>query len=254
MRGLTDSVLPGLSELVVGVYLDEVANCGRRAGPNLRLIDIDRVEVLRGPQGSLYGAGSLSGLVRIVTNTPEFNAFRALAETSISSTESGGISTEVGGMMNVPLVTDALALRLVGYDDRQAGYIDETRLHQTDTNRTGTTGGRAQLAWQPNGRWTVIGNFVQQDTKANDLQYYLPSLGYLERDNYLLEPHSDAFRQAGITIDGTLGGANMVSNTSYDSRHIRDRFDASLAWPQLTGFPEGPSPFDFERKILIAHA
>jgi outer membrane receptor protein involved in Fe transport len=249
VRGLTDSVLPGLSESVVGVYLDESRIVDDAPDPNLRLIDIDRVEVLRGPQDSLYGAGSLSGLVRIVTNTPEFDEFRAMAETSILSTESGGISTEVDGMINVPLVSDALALRLVGFDDKQAGYIDETRLHLSDTNRTGTTGGRAQLAWQANGKWTVIENFVQQDTKANDSQYYLPNLGYLERDNYLLEPHSDQFRQAGITINGTFGWANAVSNTSYDSRRIRDQIDASFAWPQLTGFPIGPSPFDFERKI-----
>jgi outer membrane receptor protein involved in Fe transport len=249
VRGLTDSVLPGLSESVVGVYLDESRIVDDAPDPNLRLIDIDRVEVLRGPQGSLYGAGSLSGLVRIVTNKPEFDEFRVMAQTSVSSTENGGISTSIDGMINVPLVSDALALRLVGYDDEQAGYIDELRLHLSNTNRTKTEGGRAQLAWQANSDWTVFANFMQQDTKADDSQYYLKNVGYLERNNYLLEPHSDEFKQVGITANGTLSWANVVSNTSYVSRHVQDRFDASFAWPQLTGFPQGPSPFDFARKI-----
>ncbi len=249
VRGLTDSILPGLSESVVGVYLDESRIVDGAPDPNIRLIDIDRVEVLRGPQGSLYGAGSLSGLVRIVTNKPDFNSVAIMAQTSVSSTEHGGVSTNFGGMFNLPLVSDVLALRIVGYDDDQAGYIDEMRLHLSNTNRTQTNGGRAQLGWQPDAAWNVIASLAVQNTNAADSQYYLKSLVPQTRDNFLLEPHSDNFAQAGITANGALGWANIVTSTSFVGRHLENRFDASYAWPQLTGFPLGPSPFDYTRKI-----
>lgn len=144
VRGLTDSVLPGLSESIVGVYLDESRIVDDAPDPNLRLVDIDRVEVLRGPQGTLYGAGSLSGLVRIVTNKPDFNTVAMMAQTSVSSTEHGGISTDWNGMLNLPLAPGTLALRIVGYDDSDAGYIDETRLRRSNTNATQTNGGGEQ--------------------------------------------------------------------------------------------------------------
>lgn len=249
VRGLTDSILPGLSETIVGVYLDESRIVDDAPDPNLHLIDIDRIEVLRGPQGSLYGGGSLSGLVRIVTNKPDFNSVAMMMQTSASSTAHGGISTNYDGMFNLPLVPDALALRIVGYDDNQAGYIDETRLHLSNTNRTRTDGGRAQLGWEPDAAWNVIASVAVQNTMAADSQYYLKSLAPQTRDNFLLEPHADNFLQAGIMANGALGWANLVTDTSFVGRHLDNRFDASYAWPQLTGFPLGPSPFDYTRKI-----
>ena len=249
VRGLTDSILPGLSESVVGVYLDESRIVDDAPDPNLHLIDMDRVEVLRGPQGSLYGAGSLSGLVRIVTNKPDFNSVAMMAQTSVSSTERGGISTNFDGMFNLPLMPDALALRIVAYDDNEAGYIDETRLHFSNTNHTQTKGGRAQLGWEPDAAWNVIASLAVQNTEAADSQYYLKSLAPKTRDNFLLEPHSDNFLQAGITANAALDWADLVTDTSFVGRHLDNRFDASYAWPQLTGFPLGPSPFDYARKI-----
>ena len=249
VRGLTDSVLPGLSESVVGVYLDELRIVDDAPDPNLRLVDIDRVEVLRGPQGTLYGAGSLSGLVRIITNKPDFNAVAMMAQTSVSSTEHGGISTDWNGMLNLPLVAGVLSLRIVGYDDSDAGYIDETRLHRSSTNATQTEGGRAQLGWEPNATWNVIASVTAQNIKSEDSQYYFANAIPLTRDNYLLEPHSDNFLQAAVTANGSLAWADIVSNTSFVGRHLDNRFDASYAWPQLTGYPFGPSPFDYTRKI-----
>ena len=249
VRGLTDSIVPGLSESVVGVYLDDARIVDDAPDPDLALIDIDRVEVLRGPEGSLYGAGSLTGLVRIVTNKPDFNDFASMLRWSLSSTDDGGLSTNFDGMLNLPLSTERLALRVAGYDHDEAGYISEVRLGRTGTNRTLKRGGRAELAWHANARLTLIANLALQGIRADDSQYYLGNLGRNRRDNLLLEPHSDNFVQAGLTTNAAFYGANLVSNTSFVGRHLGSTFDASYAWPQLTGFPLGPSPFDYAREI-----
>jgi iron complex outermembrane receptor protein len=249
VRGLTDSIVPGLSESVVGIYLDDARIVDDAPDPDLALIDIDRVEVLRGPQGSLYGAGSLTGLVRIVTNGPDFENLRGMVRMSGSETDGGGLSTAFDGMVNLPLVRDALALRVAGYDDSDAGYIDETRLGKSNTNRTNRKGGRAQLGWRASPRWTAIANVALQGTHAADSQYYLGTLGPDRRDNYVLEPHNDNFVQAGLTVKGALDRVGIVSNTSFVGRALDNRFDASFAWPSLTGYPLGPAPFDYHRKI-----
>ena len=128
LRGLTDSIVPGLGESVVGVYLDDVRIGDDEPDPDLELVDVDRIEVLNGPQGTLYGSGSLGGLVRIVTHQPDMDQFGGAASASIAQTKYGGLSNSLDGMVNLPLPDDNAAIRVVGYERRDAGYIDQTRL------------------------------------------------------------------------------------------------------------------------------
>src|SRR5262249_1992977 len=113
LRGLTDSIVPGLSESMVGIYLDEARIGDDAPDPDLRLVDIERVEVLNGPQGTLYGAGSLGGLLRIVTHKPETDEYQAMFEASIADTKHGDLSSGFETMLNVPIVTGVLAARFV---------------------------------------------------------------------------------------------------------------------------------------------
>ena len=250
VRGLTDSVLPGLSESVVGLYLDETRIAGDAPDPDLQLIDIDRVEVLRGPQGSLYGAGALTGLVRIVTRKPVFGEFQSTIGASLATTAGGELSGGVNAMVNLPIVPGELALRLAGYLDRKPGYVDDLALHASNTNRTTIAGGRSALAWQPDDAWTITANAAFQETRAEDSQYYLQSLGPDDRNNLLREPHYDRIFLTGVTAEAGFSGVDLVSNTSFLDRRLRTRFDASQAWPALTGFAPGPSPFDYTRSII----
>ena len=249
VRGLTDSVLPGLSESVVGVYLDEARIVDDAPDPDLRLIDIDHVEVLRGPQGTLYGAGALTGLVRIVTQKPVYDVYQASINSSVSATEDGGLAKSLEGVLNVPMIDRELAARIVAYIDDKAGYVDNVRLDTSDTNRATIEGGRVSIGWTPAARWTILGNVALQNTRVGDSQYYLQTLGAYKRDNFLPEPHEDHFLAAGITASGDLGWADLVSSTNFVSRSYWTQFDASFAWPTLTGFSVGPSPFDFSRNI-----
>jgi outer membrane receptor protein involved in Fe transport len=254
VRGLTDSVLPGFTDSMVGMYLDEARIADNATAPDLRLIDVERVEVLRGPQGSLYGAGSLAGLVRIVTRPPVYDTVQAIANSTVSATEGGGMSASAEVMLNLPLVRDELAVRAVGYADTIGGYVDDTRLGISDANRTTVHGARLAVGWQPASDLSIVGNLAIQHIKAADSQYYLDDLGPMRRDNFVREPHADQIVQVGVTANLELGWAAIVSNTSFLDRRVETRFDASRAWPGLTGLPLGPSPFDVRRKTLsFAH-
>ena len=250
VRGLTDSVLPGLSESIVGMYLDEARIADDAPAPELRLVDIERVEVLRGPQGSLYGAGSLTGLVRIITRKPVYDSFDASALASVSSTEGGGPSASMEAMLNLPLVENRLALRAVGYTESAGGYVDDVRLGASNTNRTNIEGGRLALGWAPDDTWTVIANLVIQHVDARNSQYFLLNLSPQDRDLYVREPHSDQLLQTGVTASAHFGWADLVTSSSFLDRRIEGQYDASFAWHDLTGFPQGAAPFEYGRKVL----
>lgn len=249
VRGLSDSVLPGLSESMVGLYLDEARITDDAPDPGLRLVDIDRVEVIRGPQGTLYGAGSLGGLIRIVTNAPVQGETQFRFSSSAAATQGGAPSYGFDAMMNLPLVDDRLALRAVVYSDVDGGYLDQDRLHLKNTNETDTKGARLALAWQANANWSVTAAAAYQDIHAGDAQYYEAGSPPLQRDNFLLEPQDNHFFEANVTVRGDLGWADLVSASALVVRRLDSRYDATGAWTALTGLPEGPSAFGDARGI-----
>jgi iron complex outermembrane receptor protein len=249
IRGLSDSAIPGRSQSVVGLYLDESRLTDNAPDPGLRLIDIDRVEIVRGPQGTLYGAGTLGGLVRVITNRPLLDREQGMAMLSTAATQQGGPSAGVDLMLNLPLIPDILALRAVAYERRDGGYIDEARLNQHDANHTDTNGGRLTLLWQLSDDWSITAGFTGQRIEAADSQYYLPKVGYLKQANFKFEPHRDQFLQASLTVEGALDWAKLTSTTAFTERRFVDKYDATLAWTALTGFPLGPAKFGDMRNI-----
>jgi outer membrane receptor protein involved in Fe transport len=249
LRGLTDSIVPGLSESVVGVYLDDVRIGDDEPDPDLELVDVDRVEVLNGPQGTLYGSGSLGGLVRIVTHQPEMDQIEAAASASAAQTKYGGVSNSADAVVNLPLPDDDAALRLVAYERKDAGYIDEARLGIADANSTSIAGGRAALRWEPLATWSATLAFAYQHISAGDAQYLDAPATHFVRQDYLLQPHRESFLDGALTIDGDLGFADLVSATALVDRQHAEQFDASFVWPTLTGYPIGPSRFDDSRHI-----
>jgi outer membrane receptor protein involved in Fe transport len=143
LRGLSDGTFTGRTQQTVGTYLDNIPLTYNAPDPDLRLIDVDRVEVLRGPQGALYGGGSLSGVYRIVSRKPVLNEWSGMALVGGAATESGSPSSRLEGVVNLPLVTDRAALRLTAYDDIDGGYVDDVNLRLSNVDRTTRTGGRA---------------------------------------------------------------------------------------------------------------
>ena len=138
-----------------GYYLDDVAFTGLTVPwhPDTRSFDLERIEILKGPQGTLFGEGSLGGTIRIVTRAPELDRFAAKAETGYSSTQGGGDGTSAKAMVNVPLARDRLAVRLVATRETLPGWTDDPVSGRRDINRQEIDARRARLRWSPDDNW-----------------------------------------------------------------------------------------------------
>uniref|UniRef100_B0SYA6 TonB-dependent receptor plug n=1 Tax=Caulobacter sp. (strain K31) TaxID=366602 RepID=B0SYA6_CAUSK len=229
LRGLSDGTFTGRTQQTVGTYLDNIPLTYNAPDPDLRLIDVDRVEILRGPQGALYGGGSLSGIYRIVSRKPVLNEGSATALAGAAATESGSPSSRFEGVVNLPLITDRAALRLAAYNNLDGGYVDDVNLRLSNVDRTTRTGGRAALAVVLNDSWSLILSGARQDLHATDSQYTTPSLGGQRRANQVRETHDNVLQQGAVTVTGTGDWGRFESSTGYVRHRFASRFDATAA-------------------------
>jgi iron complex outermembrane receptor protein len=167
----------------VAVYYDEVAlpgvqGAGSDSGSqttDLKIYDMERVEVLKGPQGTVFGANSQTGTVRFISNKPNLYELEASINGDTSNMEhSENTSSGLNGMVNVPLVDGKLGLRVVGYKDSEAGYIDNVRLGFNDINSSDTTGMRVNLRWAPTDTFTLDTMYWFQDRYSGGSSSYTP--------------------------------------------------------------------------------
>ena len=229
MRGLSDGAFTGRARSTVATYLDDSPLNYNAPNPDLRLVDIERVEAVRGPQGSLYGSGALSGVYRIVTRKPDLDTFHAAAGATAAWTEGGSPSREIDGMMNLPLVGGRVALRVVGYHDRLGGYVDDVALSLSNVDQTIRSGARAALRIDLDGAWNLDLSGAVQRLRSNDTQYTTPMLGPRRRANRVREDHDNDFAQAAVNLKGMLDQVEVTSTTSWVRHDYGSRYDASSA-------------------------
>jgi iron complex outermembrane receptor protein len=155
----------------VGRYFNEMPiNVDLQAsGPDVRLIDMERIEVLNGPQPTLYGQGSMGGAVRFITAAPDLTRIGANVEGEVGSVSSGGVDSSANGMVNLPLIDDRLAVRLVGGYERDGGWVDNTFLHKKDVNRGTIATIRGSLLFRPTDR-DEISIVVQHEDQKQEAQ------------------------------------------------------------------------------------
>ena len=238
---------PGVKESV-GVYLDESPISVALFTPDLELFDLERFEVLRGPQGTLFGAGSSSGTLRYITAQPKLGQFEGSAEATVHDGTDSDYGGGLRGAVNLPL-GDTAALRIVGYYTELAGFIDSVypgRGTSEDVNSGSRTGGRAALTFQPNDNISITPRIVYQKLETDGYpradfynilgnQYTTtePPVTVGERDQVtqLEEGIDDDFTLADLTMDFGLGDLTLTSVTSYTDREVVVLRDAS----QLTG-------------------
>src|SRR5262249_55347869 len=149
----------------VAIYVDELPSLDpwfSRTTTNLRSFDLNRIEVLRGPQGTLFGSGALGGAIRVITNKPNLAHLEMATEDTLSDMRAGNASYALNGMVNVPLIKDALAVRVVGYQQRDGGYVDNVRTGRDDVNNATSSGARAQVQYEPSSKLTLLGSFTWQ--------------------------------------------------------------------------------------------
>ena len=219
IRGVSDGVdtgLRGATQNTTGIYIDDMVVSNNETAPDLNLFDVQRIEVLKGPQGTLYGDGSVGGLIRVITNKPDVARTAGEIEVRGGAIDHGGGDYSVNGMYNVPLVEHALGLRLVAqYRDNQ-GFINDARHGLEGVNNMRQTGARASLRWLPTDRLTLTGSLLLQQTNLgndNDINGALG--GGLVRNSYFQEPVVTRFNLYNLTADWNLGWADAVSSSSY---------------------------------------
>nr|WP_176501015.1 TonB-dependent receptor [Sphingomonas sp. HMP9] len=227
IRGIADSSFTGPTQTTVGQYFGDLRLSYNAPDPDLRLYDIASVEVLEGPQGTLYGAGSLGGIIRTVPNAPEQGAVSASIAGGLSATWHGDPGADLGATLNMPL-GDRVALRVVGYGVREGGYIDNPVLDRRDVNRTRIGGGRAMLRLDAGNGWTVDLGGIGQWTKGDDSQYADRDAPALTRSSAIVQGFSADYLMGQVVVSGEIGGLKVKSSTGIVGQTLTERYDATL--------------------------
>jgi len=248
-RGVADAQSTFIAEPSAAVYLDE-QSLVLNGQPNPRMIDIERVEALSGPQGTLYGASAQSGVLRIVTNKPDPTAFASWVDLTGKYMDEGDPSYDASAMVNIPL-SDSFAIRLVGFTARDGGFIDIVKgttprfdlytnddAVQNDFNEVNTYGGRISAKWFLNDKWTMTAGIVYQNTESDGRPEHDPDYAgelNLVRFNPEFEYDKQDWTQYALTFEGDMGFADFVSATSYFTRDWEYTQDTSVGYASYFG-------------------
>ena len=238
----------------VGIYLDEQPITTIQGALDVHLYDIARVEALAGPQGTLYGASSQAGTIRIITNRPDPAEFDAAYGLEVNSVDGGGIGYLAEGMVNLP-INDRTAVRLVGWHRHDAGYIDNVYRERTfptsgitannaafvedDYNEADTTGARAALRLDLTDNWTITPQVMAQKQETNGSWAYDTTVGELKIAHGYPETSDDSWVQAALTVEGKISNFDMVYAGSYLKRDVdteSDYADYSYWYDTLYGY------------------
>ena len=232
----------------VALYLDEqpITTGGRNL--DVYIADIERIEVLAGPQGTLYGASSQAGTVRIITKKPVLNEFHVGTKFSVSDTKNGEMSTAVEGYINIPLIEDKLAWRTVVYSVNQGGFIDNvvgsddplqdnaarvnnfpdattipatnTTLAKEDFNDASYQGIRTALKFEANDNWDFLLQLMQQQLNTQGTFAQDPTVGDLEISTFFPDFQDDEFKQVAWTVNGQIGSLEVIYTGAFLDREV----------------------------------
>ncbi|KQN73888.1 TonB-dependent receptor [Sphingomonas sp. Leaf62] len=223
----------------VGVYLDEQPVTTIGGTPDIHIYDVARIESLAGPQGTLYGASSEAGTIRIITNKPDLKEFYGRVDGELNTVKSGGRGGRLEGMLNIPLSRNA-ALRVVGFYQHDAGFIDNVpgtrsfiggitvdnpEFVEKDYNDADLWGGRAALKIDLDDNWTVTPTVLYQEQRAHGTFGYDARVGDLEVQHFFPEYRRDRFVQAALTIEGKVGNWDLTYAGAYFDRRALQSSD-----------------------------
>lgn len=261
IRGITAGLVSHAepqNESTSGMYIDGAPVADNGFNPDLDLFDVNRIEVLKGPQGTLFGAGAESGAIRIITNPVSLRGFGAAAEVTGATIDGGGPDYSVHGMVNVP-IAPTLGLRAVGYYDRNGSYITNVYSRSGPySNAYSTTGARLEGLWKPSDTLNVRATFIYQRlAEAGRPQMFVPgnplntptepasgsspaytligpgetgSMFDVTRNYEVVkfgsDPFHDSFALSNLRIEDDLGaGMTLISSTSFQNRRIHNSLD-----------------------------
>ncbi len=224
LRGVADSAFNGTSQSLVSLYVDDARIGYSSPDPDLRMVDIDRVEILRGPQGTLYGTGALGGVIRIVTTPPDLDRISGTVAGEVTGINNGAVGGALDGTVNVPIVAGNLALRASAWTETMPGWIDDTGRGKRDVNRTARSGGRAALRWAVGDGWSATASGIGQWIDARDSQYATEGLS---RATSIAEPQDNDFISVALDVRGPIGSLDAQSTTAIVLHDFGSTYDAS---------------------------
>lgn len=249
IRGVSTTLFSGSEQGTIEVLFDDMPSLNRyysRFNSDLRLVDVERVEVLRGPQGTLFGSGSMGGAIRIINNKPELSDFAATVQAGVSSVKGGDDGYDLRAMVNLPLVEDQLALRVVGYSIREGGFVDNVVRGESDVNFTRSSGERAMLTYRPNDRLSLTASaWRQRDRTGGDFVTFLnPSAGgkYQSGSVDPEDATNGTTTLYNLTGEYDFGPVRLLSSSSYVRRN-------SFLDRDFTTFWQAPSQANFNGDV-----
>jgi iron complex outermembrane recepter protein len=234
IRGIADSSFTGPTQATVGQYLGDLRLSYNAPDPDLRLYDMAAVEVLEGPQGTLYGAGSLGGVIRVTPNPAATGLVAGAVSTGVSATQHGDPGGDFAGMVNLPIAYDRAALRVVAYGTSEGGYIDNPVRGKRDINRTEIFGGRASLRLVAGDGWTVDLSAIAQRTDGHDSQYADEGDPPLTRSSPVDQGFDARYALGEIVIAKDWDGLSFRSTTGYIRQKLSERYDATMPAGEIT--------------------
>jgi iron complex outermembrane recepter protein len=260
MRGMTSS---GGNSATVGFYLDDVPLTGPASAQNGHVVidpdlyDLNRIEILRGPQGTLFGSGSMGGTVRLISNQPNLSQFQSTAQSVLSGTEGGGFNHKDNLMVNLPLIDDTLTLRVVGTEDYTSGWIDRIVADPfplVGGNPEGTVRGdvqnapiekqypgsnayqiyaaRATLLWKPTESLSVTPSYFHETSTQNGISAYdsVPGTEAHYQPFDIAEPLTDSLTTYSLNVNYSFPTFDVTSSTARWTRNSSQVEEASEAF------------------------
>jgi len=258
-RGIATNGYNANLQSSVAVYIDElpVSTIGNTTVVDPNLFDVDRVEFLRGPQGTLFGSGSLSGAMRILTKSPDLDEFDAAGLVDFGLTGSNSFRQRYNAMVNLPIVTDRLAIRAVGFYRDEEGYLDNVGTGVRNANSLIDWGGRAVALWKPTDRLSIkiLGSYENSDPKDSSLTS--PSLGREKRVSDQPDRFTGEQTIANATIEYEFDFGRLTSSSTFSD--FNQRFYIDLAGTFAPGsFPGAPIAFGLDAdafdKVFVEEA
>jgi iron complex outermembrane receptor protein len=246
-----------------GVYIDDTPIQTRTGvSPSLtnaypKIFDLNRVEVLRGPQGTLFGTGSMGGAVRFITPDPVYGAPELYARSEVNSTKHGDMGYEFGLAGGAPIVEDTLGFRASFWHQKEGGYLDRLdrvskQVTDRDINSEESNVGRVALGWKPLDNLTVTPSVFFQRVRIDDTSLLEVAASDMERNDYrnslyaTPQAHTDRFWLPALKVELELGNATLISNTSYFTRKTATTSDdTSLNVALWGGFSGSSIPLEF---------
>jgi len=236
IRGISTGSAEYRIDSQVSIYLDEQPMTSITQQADVRLIDIERVELLPGPQGTLFGSSAQAGTLAYVTNKPNHNGFASSLDLEAGTTKGGSESYDGSGWINIP-VSDNFALRAVGFYSDEGGFVDnvlgDTLIGETDNaefaeedqNSYRQMGGRLSGLWTINPKWNALVTGIYQRSKTEGTWETDPFLGDNKITRFFDDWRDDEWYTTAATLKGDLGFAELSVTASYFNRKIDYEFD-----------------------------